>query len=57
MGTAFMGRWRNSLPPADCDDEEELVAIVQRLIHVIGRDFLAINEEPYLGPQIALLVI
>ena len=57
MGTALTGRWRNYLSPADCDDEEELVAIVQRLIQVIGRDFLPINEKPYLGSQIALFVI
>ncbi len=45
------------LSAADCDDEEELVAIVQRLIHVIDRNFLPINEKPHLGSQIALFII
>ncbi len=62
MGTCgFKNRilelWRADLSAADCDDEEELVAIVQRLIHVIGRNFLPINEKPHLESRIALFII
>jgi len=51
------GGWNNFSPAADSEHEEELVAILQRLSHFVSGDFLSIDEEPYLGPQIALLII
>jgi hypothetical protein len=45
------------LSAADSEHEEELVALVQRLSHVIGRNSLPIKEKPHLGSRIALFTI